>query len=459
MKRLVVVGGSDAGISAALRAREVDPSWQVSLVVADAFPNYSICGLPFFLSGETPRWESLAHRTRGDIESRGIELLLDTVAEQVEPAEHRVRVRLASGIEQAIAYDRLVLGTGAMPAVPPIRGLDTPGVYLLHTMAESFAIHQHLTMRSPKSAVIVGGGYIGLEMADALRLRGLAVTLFEAAPTVLQTIDVELGRLLEDELQRHDIDVRTSTAVESIQAGAGRLVVRSVAGERVEADLVLVVTGVRPQTDLGRSCGVSTGVRGALRVGRRMETNVSDVFAAGDCVETRHRLVGEPTYMPLGTTAHKQGRVAGENAVGGCAEFHGSLGTQVVKVFDLIVGRTGLREDEATSNGFSPWTLETVTWDHKVYYPGASQLRVRVTGDRRSRRLLGAQLLGKYGAEVSKRLDVFATVLFHGMTVDDVAHLDLSYTPPLGSPWDPVQMACMEWALHVPTSQEERESA
>ncbi len=459
MKRLVVVGGSDAGISAALRAREVDPSWQVSLVVADAFPNYSICGLPFFLSGETSRWESLAHRTQAEIESRGIELLLDTVAEQVEPAEHRVRVRLPSGVEQVMAYDRLVLGTGAMPALPPIRGLDTPGVYSLHTMAESFAIHEHLTTRSPRAAVIVGGGYIGLEMADALRLRGLAVTLFEAGPTVLQTVDGEFGHLLEDELRRRDIDVRTSTAVESIQGGAAGLVVRSVADERVEADLVLVVTGVRPQTDLGRACGVRGGVRGALRVGRRMETNVLDVFAAGDCVETLHRLMGEPTYMPLGTTAHKQGRVAGENAVGGCAEFHGSLGTQVVKVFDLVVGRTGLREDEAKGNGFSPWTLETVTWDHKVYYPGASELRVRITGDRHSRRLLGAQLLGKYGAEVSKRLDVLATALFHGMTVDDVAHLDLSYTPPLGSPWDPVQTACMEWALHVTAPEESRENA
>lgn len=450
MKRLLVVGGSDAGISAALRAREVNPTWGVSLVVADAFPNYSICGLPFFLSGETPRWESLAHRTRAEIESRGIKLLLDTVVEQVEPTEHRVRVRLAGGAERTLSYDRLVLSTGATSAVPPIRGLDTPGVYQLHTMAQSFAVHEHLTARSPKSAVIIGGGYIGLEMADALRLRGLAVTLFEAAPTPLQTVDGEFGRLLQGELQRHDVDVRTSAAVESIEPSAGRVAIHGAGGERVETDFVVVVTGVRPVVDLGRACGVGTGAGGALRVSRRMETTVADVFAAGDCVETHHRLMSEPTYVPLGTTAHKQGRVAGENAVGGNAEFQGSLGTQVVKVFEVVVGRTGLREQEAARSGFTPWTFETVTWDHKAYYPGASQIRIRVTGDQRTRRLLGAQLLGQYGAEVSKRLDVFAAALFHGMTVDDVAHLDLSYTPPLGSPWDPVQMACMEWALHAP---------
>jgi NADPH-dependent 2,4-dienoyl-CoA reductase/sulfur reductase-like enzyme len=184
---------------------------------------------------------------------------------------------------------------------------------------------------------------------------------------------------------------------------------------------------------------------------RRMETNVPDVFAAGDCVETHHRMLNEPTYIPLGTTAHKQGRVAGENAVGGNSVFQGSLGTQVVKVFDLVVGRTGLREAEAAREGLSPTTREAVVWDHKNYYPGASELRIRTTGDARTGRLLGAQLLGRYGAEVSKRLDVFAMALFHGARVDALEQVDLSYTPPLASPWDAVQMATMEWALRAPT--------
>src|SRR5580698_1922998 len=184
MKELLIIGGSDAGVSAALRAREVDPSWNVRLVVADRFPNYSICGLPFYLSGETPRWESLAHRTRDEIEGKGIELLLDTVAERLDPGGHRVAVRETRGAVRELTYDRLVVATGATPARPPIRGLETPGLYLLHTMADSFAVHERLSSGGPRSAIIVGAGYIGLEMADALRHRGLEVTVFETAPNV-----------------------------------------------------------------------------------------------------------------------------------------------------------------------------------------------------------------------------------------------------------------------------------
>jgi NADPH-dependent 2,4-dienoyl-CoA reductase/sulfur reductase-like enzyme len=344
-------------------------------------------------------------------------------------------------------YDRLVIATGALPAPPPIAGLDTPGVYPLHTMAESFAVHEHLESRAPRRAAIVGGGYIGVEMADALRHRGLQVTLLEAGNSVLRTVDPEFGARVREELARHEVDVRTSAPVQSVEREGRHLLVHATELDALETDLVLVVTGVRPNVALGLSAGVGQGVRGALRVTPRMETNVPDVFAAGDCVETHHRVLSEPTYLPLGTTAHKQGRVAGENAVGGSALFQGSLGTQVVKVFDLVIGRTGLRDAEATRAGLAPLTRETLVWDHKNYYPGASELRIRTTGDARTGRLLGAQLLGRYGAEISKRLDIFAVALFHGARVDALEHVDLSYTPPLASPWDAVQMATMEWAL------------
>ncbi len=446
MPELLIIGGSDAGISAALRAREVDPGWHVRLVVADGFPNYSICGLPFYLSGETPRWESLAHRTRAEIENKGIELLLDTVAERIDPAEHLVAVRDASGALRDLTYDRVVISTGAAPAKPPIRGLETPGVYLLHTMADSFAVHEHLASRAPRSAVIVGAGYIGLEMADALRHRGLEVNVFETVSSVLQTVDPELGRRVQKELEHHGVRVRLGVPIQAIERDGHGIAVVDGEGKRLQADLAIVATGVRPSVELARAAGAATGERGALRVSRAMETNLPDVYAAGDCVETHHRLTEAPTYLPLGTTAHKQGRVAGENAVGGSARFEGSLGTQAVKVFGLVVGRTGFRDDEARRHGFDPLTTETTAWDHKAYYPGATEVRVRVTGDRRTGRLLGAQVLGSYGAEISKRVDVFATAIFHGMQVDAVEHLDLTYTPPLSSPWDPVQASCMDWA-------------
>ena len=233
--------------------------------------------------------------------------------------------------------------------------------------------------------------------------------------------------------------------VGSIRAVGNQLAVSGTRSFTKTADLVLVAVGVQPNRELGTEAGITTGAKGALCVNRRMETNVPDIYAAGDCVETWHHLLRRYTYLPLGTTAHKQGRIAGENAVGGNREFAGSLGTQVVKLFDLVAARTGLRHEEARNAGFDPFTAETTVWDHKAYYPGARELHLRVTGDRQTGRLLGAQLLGHIDSEVSKRVDVFAAALYHEMLVEELNDLDLSYTPPLSSPWDPVQMAAQAW--------------
>jgi NADPH-dependent 2,4-dienoyl-CoA reductase/sulfur reductase-like enzyme len=247
------------------------------------------------------------------------------------------------------------------------------------------------------------------------------------------------------------VEVVTGAAIERItpdEETPGRLVASGQAGFQRVADLVLVAIGVRPVTRLAQAAGVALGEHGALRVTRAMETSVPGILAAGDCVETWHRVLQRSTYLPLGTTAHKQGRVAGENAVradGGQRAFAGSLGTQVVKVFELAIARTGLLEAEALAAGFAPLTNETTTWDHKRYYPGARELRLRVTGDRATGRLLGAQIVGDWRGEVAKRIDIFATALAHDMRVADLSDLDLSYTPPLSSPWDPVQMAAQAW--------------
>jgi NADPH-dependent 2,4-dienoyl-CoA reductase/sulfur reductase-like enzyme len=450
--RLLVIGGSDAGIATALRARELDPSVEVTVVVADAFPNFSICGLPYFLSGDVSDWRDLAHRTTSDLEHAGIQLLLDHTARAINPGAKQVTITNPGGGERQLGYDRLVVGTGAVPVRPPIDGLDLDGVHVLHTMADTFALHQALTAGA-RSAVIVGGGYIGLEMAEAFTARGLAVTLIEQAPAVMPTVDVELGRLLGEELDRHGVQVVNDVIVKAISGDAGQLTVAGEPDFAATADVVLVVVGVRPDTDLAVVARVETGVRGAIRVDRRMRTNLADVLAAGDCVETYHRLLDAPAYLPLGTTAHKQGRVAGETAVGGDREFAGSLGTQVVKVFDLAVARTGLRDEEATMAGFDPFTVGSVQFDHKAYYPGAHQLHLRITGDRVSGRLLGTQLLGHHDAEVAKRIDTPANALFHGMTVDGLSDLDLSYTPPFGSPWDAIQLAAQAWTNQADRSQ------
>jgi len=312
-------------------------------------------------------------------------------------------------------------------------------------MADAFVVHQHLETRAPRSAVLIGGGYIGMEMADAFAHRGLAVTVVEHAASVLKTVDPGFGTLVSEELQRHGIRVETNVRVERIDIQDTRLHVTESNLFHASADLVLVGVGVEPNSELARAVGIEVGERGAIRVTRMMETNLPDIYAAGDCVETWHRVLNRATYLPLGSTAHKQGRIAGENAVGGAREFAGTSGTQVVKVFDLVIARTGLRDDEAVRAGFDPFTVESATWDHKVYYPEAREVRIRITGDRKTGRLLGAQMLGHVHSEIAKRIDIFATALFHNIRVEELNDLDLSYTPPLSSPWDPVQMSCQTW--------------
>jgi NADPH-dependent 2,4-dienoyl-CoA reductase/sulfur reductase-like enzyme len=455
--RIVAIGGSDAGISAALRAREVDPEAEFTVVAADAYPNFSICGIPYYVSGEVTHWRNLAHRTYADLEAAGMRLRLDTTARKIDVASHALHVTGPDGTDDVIGYDQLIIGTGAVPVQPPIAGLQmlgpADGVHLLHSMDDTFAIMRTLEETAPASAVIVGAGYIGLEMAEALTVRGLAVTQIEQLPEVLPTVDPELGALVRDQLEGHGVSVRAGTAVRQVGCAApgapGRLCVEAATADgtpaTAHADLVLVVTGVRPETALAVSAGASLGARGAVAVDKAMRTGIPDLYAAGDCVITHHRLLGE-TYLPLGTTAHKQGRVAGENAAGGHREFAGSLGTQVVKVFDQAAARTGLKDAEARAAGFDPVTVAFEADDHKAYYPGSHRIAMRFTGDRATGRLLGVQLFGHKHAEVAKRIDIAATAIYHGMTMDEVSDLDLSYTPPLGSPWDAIQMGAQAWA-------------
>ncbi len=441
---LLIIGGSDAGISAALRARELDASAEVTMALADDFPNFSICGLPYYLSGETPDWRDLAHRK----EFPGINVLRQHTAVSIDVAGKIVEIRNPAGTK-TVRYDRLIIATGATPVRPDLPGSDLEGVFLLHTMDDSFAVHRHLSERQPESAVLVGAGYIGLEMADALKQRGLDVNLLSRSATVQPTIDPALGRLVGED-QRNGVRVLTSVSaarIEQISEGKqSRLCVTDSAGERHQTDMVIFAVGVRPNSDLAHDAGASLGFNGAIAVSRHMRTNLPDVFAAGDCVETYHRLLNRQTYISLGTIAHKQGRVAGENAIGGDRRFAGAIGTQSLKVFDLAIARTGLLDHEARAGGFNPLTVPIQANDHKAYFPGAVSLNILMSGDQSTGRLLGAQIVGARKAEISKRIDIIAAALFQNAAVEDLNDMDLSYTPPFSSPWDPVQMAAQAWA-------------
>ena len=448
MTHLLAVGGSDAGIAAALRARELDPSTDVTVVLADEFPNFSICGIPYWVSGDVATEASLAHRTRADLEAAGMTVRSSTWASAVDVDRRRLSVTGAAGDEE-IAYDELLIGTGAEPVRPAGVPFGEPGIHLLHTMTDAEQVVAALELLPAGSRVaVVGAGYIGLEMTEGLVARGFDTTLIQRGPEVLSTLDPELGSLVTAEVRRHGATVLTGSTVTGITpAGGGQWCVAtsSTSGDAEGTfALVVVCVGVRPVTDLAVAAGAQLGQAGAIVVDASMRTGVPHVWAAGDCVVTHHRLLGT-TWLPLGTTAHKQGRVAGENMLGGSKVFAGSVGTQVVKVFDLVAARTGLRQHETAPLKVSPLTRVTVADDHKRYYPGAVPLTISVTGDQTTGRLLGAQIVGQRTAEISKRIDTFATALHAELTLDDVIDLDLSYTPPLGSPWDAVQVAAQGW--------------
>lgn len=452
---LLVIGGSDAGISAALKAKELKPNLKVQVLLADEFPNLSICGLPYAVSGEVENWHSLAHRSLKELEDTGIEFHMNTVVKKIQSREHFVVARLNDDTIQKYYYDKLVVATGAVPKLDSLAGLNlkrieqkNSRIHVLHTMDDYFAIENELTSNSIKNIAIVGAGYIGIEMAEALQRRQLNVTIFQRGSEVLSTVDLDLGKIIHKKLVSNGIKVLTDLTVSEIKEN--KTTVDIIGTDMRENnnvfsfDLALIVIGVKPNTDILVEAGAKTGVNGAIKVDNYMQTTLPDIWAAGDLVETKHLLL-DWTYLPLGTTSHKQGRIAGFNVAGVPRSYKGSIGTQVLKVYDLVVARTGLLEKEAMNVGFTPLTVTTDVDDHKAYFPGSNRIKIKLTGDENTGKLLGAQLVGKYGSEVAKRNDIFATAIYNDMTVSNINDLDLSYSPPVGSPWDAIQLAAQNW--------------
>lgn len=449
MKQILIIGGSDAGVSAALRAREVYPIVGITIAVPDRFPNCSIGGLPFYFSGEASEWATLARRSAEEIEKMGIRLLLEHRVSRIDLEARKVEFIDKSGRTRMLPYDRLILAPGAASARPEA---EVPGVFFLRCMDDALAMKRYIAGHHPSSAIIIGSDVTAMEMAEVLTRGGLSVTMLVRTGKVLETVDQHVEEIIRAELARNGVKLIDRIEVTSIEKQDGSLVVRNEQDVPLRGELVLVATGSRPDTAFAKAAGIPTGIQGAIRVNRAMATGVEDIYAAGDCVETWHRLLKRNVYLPLGTTAHKQGRVAGENAAGGCAEFVGTLGTQAVKIFDMVIARTGLKETEARESGFDPITAEIEVQDHAHRYPGAGPLRIRITGDRRTRKLLGAQIIGHYRAEVSKRIDVLAATISAELGVGALIDLDLSYSSPLNGAWDPVQAAALEWTRGLLTS-------
>lgn len=430
--QLLIIGGSDAGISAALRAKELAPNHQVTLLLADTYPNLSICGFPYAISGEVSSWENLRHRTLADLQATGVDFHLNTRATAIDPDQHLVHTDKGN-----FSYDKLIVGTGAIPATVTIKGAEN--AFVLHDMANYFAIDHAIIERQPKNAAIIGAGYIGVEMAEALVKRGVETTLYQRSAEILPTLEPEMSAILNETLTQNGIHVVTNYPVTNILADG-----TVIGPEQQTFDLVLIVTGVQPNSDLLIQAGAQVTTNGAVIVDDVMQTNLPDIYAAGDLTITKHRLLGD-TYLPLGTTAHKQGRTAGAHAVGVATPFAGIVGSQVLKAFDKVVVRTGLLPNEAQQAGFSPLSVTSIVDDHKAYIPGATKVHIRITGDVLTGQLLGAQLIGQFGSEIAKRSDIFASAIFHQMTVSEFSDLDLAYSPPIAAPWDAVQQATQAW--------------
>jgi NADPH-dependent 2,4-dienoyl-CoA reductase/sulfur reductase-like enzyme len=453
--RMVVVGGDAAGMSAAAQARKRRRPDELEIVAFERgrHTSYSACGLPYYAGDVVKDWRTLVTRTPEEFADQGIQVRTRHAVEAIDLEAGRARVRdLDGGPTVEEPWDLLVVATGSEPLRPPIPGIDLPGVYGLSVLEDGIGLRRAVDA-GPERAVIVGGGYIGLEAAEALVRRGVRTTLVEAAPQVMSRVDPDMGELVSEAVRGVGVELHLEEKVEAIE-GDGRVRAVRTAARTLEADLVVLGLGTRPAVGLAESSGITLGDSGAIAVNPRMRTPQEGVWAAGDCVETRHLVSGRPVSHHLGTIANKQGRVCGINIGGGYATFPGVLGTAVSKVCDVEVARTGLSEAELAPLGLE-WEQASIdSTTRAAYFPGAAPIRTKVVAERGSGRLLGAQIVGKEGA--AKRIDVFATAIWNGMAVDEMVNMDLSYAPPFSPVWDPVLIAARKAAEQVERSRREQ---
>ena len=443
-ERLVVVPADAGGMTSASQARKRRGAESLEIVALDRgrYASYSACGIPYWIGGLVGSVDALLARTVDEFRKQDIEVRLRQEAVGLDLDAGVVTVHdHETGGDYTLGFDQLVLGTGAVPVRPDIAGFDAPGVYGVQTLDDGEAVRAAVAADGASQAVVVGGGYIGLEMAEAFVERGLEVTVVEAAPQPMSTLDPDVGALVADAVRRLGITLHSDEQVTEIRTGAGGEAIGVVTAEReIPADVVVLGLGVRPNTALARDAGVKIGVTGGIVTDMRMRAaSHGNVWAAGDCVQTVNRVSSVPVHVPLGTHANKQGRVVGINLGGGYATFPGVVGTAVTRVCSLEVARTGLREAEAEQAGLRFVSTLTESTTRAGYFPGARPITIKMIAEKRSGRLLGAQIVGEEGA--AKRIDVLATAIWNGMTVEEVSGLDLSYAPPFAPVWDPVLIA------------------
>ena len=461
MERLVVIGGVAAGMSAASSFKRLKPEAEAVVLEKDHFISYGACSLPYYISDDIKDINTLLSLTPEAAKERGISVLTRHEAVSVDPAAKTVAaIDLNTNEKKTIPYDKLVIATGALPIRPPFPGVDLEHVFTLRDLHDGAAIKKFINHwlsfepcigpdcvyenpygigKRPMQAAIVGGGSIGMEMCEALRKRGVEVTVFEKMDRVLGTMDTSITDIIEERIIAEGVRLNKGYAVEAFEEDNGRVVRVKTDKGVFAADMVLLVIGARPNTSLAVDMKMELGAAGAIKVDDHLRTSIPDIYAAGDCAESKHLVTGKKTYIPLGATANKQGRIAGENAAGTMNVFEGIAGTAVTKIFDLEVARTGLSPLEASREGLDHFVSTIKGRSRSSSYPEGKRITVTYIVEKGSGRLLGAQMVGAEG--VAHRIDTLAAALYNKMTVSDIARLDLAYAPPFATVWDPILVA------------------
>lgn len=451
-QRLLVIGGDAAGMSAAALARRRRADLEIVCFERGEFTSYAACGIPYYVAGLIPNADDLVARSPEEHRAHGIDVRTRHEVVAIDTVRRLVRVRrLQDETETDEPFDRLIIATGATPVRPPFPGIDAVGVLGVQTLADGIAVHAAVDALDDsviggarRRAVVVGGGYIGLELAEALVVRGIDVALVEAAAQPMSTLDPDMGALIAEALRNVGVELHLDERVEAFETDGGHVSgVRTSSGV-LPADLVVLGLGVRPNSTLASEAGITVGATHGIVVDDHMSTSIDGIYAAGDCVETHHRVSGRRVAIALGTHANKQGRVVAINATGGDATFPGVVGTAISKICKYEVARTGLNESEAFDAGFDAVaaTIEGETRAH--YYPGSTPIHVKIVAERGTGRLLGAQIVGEEGA--AKRVDVLAAAVWTAMSAGEFASLDLAYAPPFAPVWDPVLIAARKAA-------------
>jgi CoA-dependent NAD(P)H sulfur oxidoreductase len=438
--RLVVIGGVAAGTKAASRARRVSPDLEITIYQEEPEISISECGLPYLISGVVKDRGALVARTPEDFAEKDVEVLTRHRVEKIDPENKKLVVRnLATDEEFEDSYERLIIATGGKAIIPPIAGMDSGGVFVLRFLSDTDKSMSFVRERSPKKAIVVGGGYIGLEVSENLVTLGMEVTIVEARDRIG---GAAYGHEVADRIRKHTeekgVRVCVGEEVETLLKDGEGYVRAACFGEReIEAEIVIVATGARPESKLAEEAGAKIGAFGSIRVDKHLKTSLEDVWAAGDCAESTNLITGEPGWEPLGDTANQMGRVAGTNAARGedVLEFPGILNTGVFKVFDLGIAKTGLSEEEALGVGFDAVSASVESGSKAGYFPGGGPVFVKLVADRETGRLLGAEVAGE---NADKYVDICATALWGRLSYPDLINLDLAYAPPFGPTLSPV---------------------